>query len=51
MKAREVSKLGSGELENTRFQLFDTQAELGIICEIAAGEPLIPDLTSAITGR
>jgi 4-hydroxyphenylpyruvate dioxygenase-like putative hemolysin len=51
MTARGVSKLGSGELQDTRFQLFDTQAELGIICEIAAGEPLIPDLTSAITGR
>ena len=43
MASRGVATLGSGELQNTRFQLFDTQAELGMICEIAAGEPLIPD--------
>ena len=35
--------LGSGALQHTRFQLFDTQADLGLICEIAEGEPLVPD--------
>lgn len=47
MAARGVATLGSGELQSTRFQLFDTQAELGMICEIAEGESLIPNVTSA----
>ena len=47
MATRGVPTLGSGELQNTRFTMFDTQEELGVICEIAEGEPLIPDLTSA----
>jgi methylmalonyl-CoA/ethylmalonyl-CoA epimerase len=43
MERHGVSTLGSGELQDTRFQLFDTQVDLGMICEIAEGEPLVPD--------
>ncbi|MCP3869105.1 MAG: hypothetical protein GY703_13580 [Gammaproteobacteria bacterium] len=43
MHAQGVPVLGAGELQHTRFQLFDTQSDLGLICEIAEGEPLIPD--------
>jgi methylmalonyl-CoA/ethylmalonyl-CoA epimerase len=43
MASHGVSTLGSGALQHTRFQLFDTQADLGLICEIAEGEPLVPD--------
>jgi methylmalonyl-CoA/ethylmalonyl-CoA epimerase len=38
-----VEVLGSGELQQTRFQMFDTEKDLGFICEIAEGEALIPD--------
>ena len=43
MSNQSISTLGSGELQQTRFALFDTQADLGLICEIAEGEPLLPD--------
>lgn len=43
MASQNISTLGAGELQKTRFQLFDTEADLGLICEIAEGEPLIPD--------
>jgi 4-hydroxyphenylpyruvate dioxygenase-like putative hemolysin len=43
MQASGVPVLGAGELQQTRFHLFDTQADLGLICEIAEGEPLLPD--------
>jgi catechol 2,3-dioxygenase-like lactoylglutathione lyase family enzyme len=43
MAENNVGVIGSGELQQTRFQMFDTKEELGLICEIADGEPLIPD--------
>jgi hypothetical protein len=46
MQRHGVLTMGSGELQHTRFQLFDTQADLGLICEIAEGEPLTPDRTA-----
>ena len=45
LTACDVQTLGSGELQNTRFRLFDTLSDLGLICEIAEGEALIPDST------
>jgi hypothetical protein len=41
-----VAVLGGGELQQTRFQMFDTEKDLGFICEIAEGEALIPDEVS-----
>lgn len=35
--------IGEGELQQTRFKLFDCKEDLGLICEIAEGEPLVPD--------
>lgn len=35
--------IGEGELQQTRFKLFDCKEDLGFICEIAEGEPLVPD--------
>lgn len=35
--------IGEGELQQTRFKLFDVKEDLGLICEIAEGEPLVPD--------
>lgn len=35
--------LGEGELQQTRFKLFDCREDLGLIFEIAEGEPLVPD--------
>lgn len=43
MAANNIPVLGSGELQDTRFQMFDTQKNLGLICEIAKGDPLVPD--------
>lgn len=43
MAANNVPVLGSGELQQTRFQMFDTQESLGLICEIAEGKELVPD--------
>ncbi len=43
MASHGISTVGSGALQDTRFHLFDTQADLGLICEIAEGEPLVPD--------
>ena len=43
MAAQDIAVLGSGELQGTRFQMFDTEKSLGLICEIAEGDPLIPD--------
>ncbi|MGD8890125.1 MAG: VOC family protein [Desulfobacterales bacterium] len=43
MAANNIAVLGCGELQDTRFQMFDTQKRLGMICEIAEGEPLEPD--------
>jgi 4-hydroxyphenylpyruvate dioxygenase-like putative hemolysin len=43
MQANGVATLASGELQKTRFRLFDTVDALGLICEIAEGEPLVPD--------
>lgn len=41
--SQHVAVLGSGELQHTRFQLFDTFSDLGLICEIAEGKALIAD--------
>lgn len=49
MAAQGIGSLGGGELQHTRFQMFDTAQSLGVICEIAAGEPLIPDETLSDT--
>jgi methylmalonyl-CoA/ethylmalonyl-CoA epimerase len=38
-----VEELASGELQETRFKLFDARDSLGLICEIAAGDELVPD--------
>lgn len=43
MKANNVDVIGGGELQQTRFKMFDTENLLGVICEIADGEALIPD--------
>lgn len=43
MESQNISALGGGELQGTRFQMFDTQELLGFICEIADGDPLVPD--------
>lgn len=43
MAANNIAVLGCGELQHTRFQMFDTQKRLGLICEIAEGDPLVPD--------
>lgn len=40
-----VTVLGEGELQQSRFHLFDATQELGLICEIASGEALVPDST------
>jgi methylmalonyl-CoA/ethylmalonyl-CoA epimerase len=45
MGSNDVAVIGGGELQGTRFQMFDTQALLGFICEIAEGDPLVPDQT------
>lgn len=43
LEANGIDVLGSGDLQETRFTLFDTQADLGVICEIAQGGALVPD--------
>jgi hypothetical protein len=43
MAENNVRVLGSGELQQTRFQMFDTKKDLGLICVIADGEALTPD--------
>lgn len=43
MTEKNVALIGGGELQHTRFQMFDTQKDLGFLCEIAEGENLIPD--------
>jgi len=43
MDRQKIAAIGGGELQGTRFQMFDTQELLGFICEIAEGEPLVPD--------
>jgi len=43
MRANGVAEMASGELQHTRFQLLDTLEPLGMICEIAEGEALVPD--------
>jgi len=48
MDSQKIAAIGGGELQGTRFQMFDTQELLGFICEIAEGEPLVPDQTLSI---
>ena len=43
MDSQNIAAIGGGELQGTRFQMFDTQELLGFICEIADGDPLAPD--------
>jgi methylmalonyl-CoA/ethylmalonyl-CoA epimerase len=43
MAGNNVAMIGSGELQQTQFQMFDTEKDLGFICEIARGGALIPD--------
>jgi 4-hydroxyphenylpyruvate dioxygenase-like putative hemolysin len=43
MQANGIATLVSGELQNTRFQLFDTVDALGVISEIADGDALVPE--------
>lgn len=38
-----VERILSGELQETRFQLFDTRDALGLISEFAEGDALVPD--------
>lgn len=40
-----IERVLSGELQATRFQLFDTRNTLGLISEFATGAALIPDET------
>ena len=43
MRGNGIAEMASGELQNTRFRLLDTVEPLGMICEIAEGEELVPD--------
>ena len=43
MDKMNVAGIGGGELQDTRFHMFDTQDLLGFICEIAEGSRLVPD--------
>ena len=43
MARNNVGVIGSGELQQTRFQMFDTEKDLGLICEIAEGKSLVPN--------
>jgi 4-hydroxyphenylpyruvate dioxygenase-like putative hemolysin len=43
LAAQGIPVLSAGELQNTRFHLFDTRQHLGLISEIADGGPLEPD--------
>jgi 4-hydroxyphenylpyruvate dioxygenase-like putative hemolysin len=43
MNAQGVEPLASGEVQKTRFCLLDTLEALGVVSEIADGEPLVPD--------
>ena len=43
MAENNVGVIGSGELQQTRFKMFDTEKDLGLICEIADGHALTPD--------
>jgi methylmalonyl-CoA/ethylmalonyl-CoA epimerase len=45
MRSTGVETLVTGELQATEFQLFDTRQMLGTICELATGDPLVPDET------
>jgi hypothetical protein len=44
MQQKGVKNIASGELQATRFQLFDTVDMLGTISEFAEGDALIPDI-------
>lgn len=43
MAANDIAVLGSGELQHTRLQMFDTEKSLGLNCEKAESGPLLPD--------
>ena len=43
LASKKCETIGGGEFQHTRFQMFDMQKTLGIICEIADGDPLISD--------
>jgi len=44
MRRNGVKSIASGELQTTRFQLFDTVEMLGTISEFAEGDSLTPDI-------
>jgi 4-hydroxyphenylpyruvate dioxygenase-like putative hemolysin len=43
MAAAGIVELAGGEIQQTRFKLFDTRDALGLICEFAEGGELAPD--------
>lgn len=43
LASKKYEAIGGGKFQHTRFQMFDTQKALGVICEIADGDSLIPD--------
>ena len=43
LNASGVKRILSGELQATRFQMFDTRNTLGLISEFATGDALVPD--------
>lgn len=43
--------VASGELQQTRFALVDTVADLGMLIELAEGGPLVPDNASGSRSR
>jgi 4-hydroxyphenylpyruvate dioxygenase-like putative hemolysin len=43
MVENNIDVVCSGEYQHTRFQMFDTKKDLGLICEIAKGGALTPD--------
>lgn len=38
-----IPELAGGDLQHTRFKMFDSQEQLGLICEFAEGGELVPD--------
>lgn len=44
-----VAEIASGDLQKTRFALFDMREQLGLICEIAEGGALVPDSDDTVS--
>lgn len=49
MSENGVSEMAGGELQNTRFALFDMREQLGLICEVAEGGALVPDSSDMVS--